>query len=136
VKSRSAIRSVYGPVLLAALLIFTEAPACAMPGCDFGGSSGAVSVCDSASQFTSACELDSSRVPAAPGPCGSGTCDDTVMSHGTPEAAAVSAVALPAATTVAQALRIPALISLGASRSPAALTESDPPDPLGVRLTV
>jgi len=136
VKNRSTILSVYGPVLLAALLIFTAAPACAMPDCGMTGTSGVASSCDHESQFKSACELDGAGVPAAPEPCGNGTCDDAVMSHGTPDAVAVSSVEVPTAVAVAQAPRIPALISLGISRAPLALTEPDPPDPLGVRLTV
>lgn len=135
-KTRSTILSVYGPVLLAALLIFTAAPACAMPDCGLSGTSGVVSSCDHESQFKSACELDGAGAPAAPEPCGDGTCDDTVMSHGTPDAVAVSGVDVPAATAVAQAPRIPALISLSISRAPVTLAEPDPPDPLGVRLTV
>lgn len=135
-RNRSTILSVYGPVLLAALLIFTAAPACAMPDCGLTGTSGVVSSCDHESQFKSACELDTAGAPTAPEPCGDGTCDDTVMSHGTPDAVVVSSVDVPAATAVAQAPTIPALISLSISRAPVALTEPDPPDPLGVRLTV
>ncbi len=135
-KNRSTILSVYGPVLLAALLIFTAAPACAMPDCGLPGTNGVTTSCDSAPQFKSACELDGSHAPVTSEPCGGGTCDDTVMSHGTPDAVAVSGVDVPAATAIAQAPRIPALIALSISRAPLALTEPDPPDPLGVRLTV
>ncbi len=134
-KSRQSIVTVYGPVLLAALLIFTAAPACAMPECGLGGS-GAVSACGQVPQFKSACDLDSSHGSTTPEPCHGGTCDDSVMSHGSSDATAVSSVDVPAATAIAQAPRVPALVSVSISRAPVALPQPHPPDPLGVRLSV
>jgi len=136
VKNRSTIFSVYGPVLLAALLFFTAAPACAMPDCGPNASKAAAPTGANGTQFKSACELDKSHVPADSGPCGGGNCDETVMSHGTPAATAATGVTVPAATAVAQAPTVPALISLSISRAPAARPQPDPPDPLGVRLSV
>jgi hypothetical protein len=134
VKSRRSIAAVYGPVLLAALLILTAAPACAMPDCGLGGN-GVASACGPTQQFKSACE-SGPNAPVRPAPCHDGSCNDTVMSHGNPDGTVVDSVEVPAATAVGLAPRIPALVSLSISRPLVALVEPHPPDPLGVRLTV
>lgn len=136
-KFRESIFAVYGPVLLAALLIMMAAPACAMPNCGLESGRGASSPHVGQSQFKSACDLNGEHAPAgSSAPCHDGSCDDTVMSHGTPDATVVTAVDVPGATAVAQASRIPALVSLSMSRVSVAAPEPHPPDSLGVRLTV
>ncbi|KAF0209390.1 MAG: hypothetical protein FD171_115 [Actinobacteria bacterium] len=136
-KSRSTILSVYGPVLLAALLIMTAAPACAMPDCGFGANSGPVAACGETVQFKSACDMPGGAGPTrSTAPCHEGSCSDTVMSYGAADATVATGVDVPAVATIAQAPRVPALVSIRIASAPRGLTEPHPPDPLGVRLRV
>ncbi|TDB37903.1 MAG: hypothetical protein D9V44_07595 [Actinobacteria bacterium] len=137
-KFGNGILGVYAPVLLAAVLILTVAPSCIMPSCGLVRGA-AVTTCEppQQQQFTSACELDSEHIPAS-APCGSGGCDDTTMSHGTPDATVVQSAQFPTpvASAVAQAPVISPVALLGHTTAVTRLPEIPPPDPLGVRLIV
>lgn len=138
VKSRTNILSVYGPVLLAAVLILTIAPTCLMPSC--GGVSATPTVaCDApaTSHFKSACELEA-PVSHSSQPCHeSGSGCDATMTHGTPQAASVaSARVVPTDALISAAIEIPAATQCSLASAPVALANGYPPDPLGVRLTV
>lgn len=136
-KLGSGIFGVYAPVLLAAVLIMTVAPGCLMPSCGFVRG-GAVTACTpQPQQFTPACGLDGAHAPAS-APCSGGDCDDSTMSHGSPDAIAAQGMELPApvAALVPQAPEISVVALLGHDAGPVLLPDFHPPDPLGVRLSI
>ncbi len=134
----SGIFGVYAPVLLAAVLIMTVAPGCVMPSCGFVRG-GAVTTCEppAPQHFKSACGLDGSHAPKGT-PCSSGGCDDTTMSHGSPDAVVAQSADFPAPAAAAVAIAPEAArpVSLGHVDSAVSLPDVHPPDPLGVRLLV
>ncbi|MGB4592978.1 MAG: hypothetical protein WBI63_04280 [Coriobacteriia bacterium] len=138
-RSRTTILSVYGPVLLAAVLVLTIAPTCVMPSCA-GIAVASTAGCSQPtnSQFKSACALDGGLTPSAPSqPCHAGTSDcDTTMTHGTP--AAVQAEGAPVSESLPAATLADAKVLLATSVTTPQVARPDvhPPDPLGVRLTV
>ncbi|MHB1342472.1 MAG: hypothetical protein ACYC77_11210 [Coriobacteriia bacterium] len=138
-KSRSTIVGVYGPVLLAAMLILTIVPGCAMPSCT-GAAVAVAGDCEQpvTSQFKSACELDGEPAPSAPAqPCHDESSDcDATMSHGTPEGVQVANASVPDVSPVVALLDTTDVAVDGYIASTVVYYNAHPPDPLGVRLTV
>ncbi len=141
---RNGILSVYGPVLLAAVLIMGVAPTCIMPGCDVSGAAADTGACAPAlgapasrsaePRFISVCGSHSTQAPA-PQPCHEGG-RATVMTHGIPDAMTASAVHLPPAAALAQLIELPAVITKAQVAEVSGAPEAPPPDPLGVRLSI
>lgn len=141
---RSGIFSIYGPVLLAAVLIMGAAPSCIMPGCEASGAAANTGACaptvgapvprPAESRFVSACEVEPVHAPV-PQPCHDGGCD-TVMTHGIPDAATASAVHVPPVAVLSQLVELPAVIARAQFAEVSAAPEPPPPDPLGVRLSI
>jgi hypothetical protein len=141
---RNGIFSIYGPVLLAAVLIMGAAPSCIMPGCEASGAAASTGACAPAvgaptsrpaeSRFISVCDPSADHMPA-PQPCHDGGCD-TVMTHGIPDAATASAVHVPPVVVLAQLTQLPAVIAHAQVAEVSGAPEAPPPDPLGVRLSI
>lgn len=136
---RNGILGIYGPVLLAAVLIMGAAPSCIMPGCDASGAAANAGACAPASRpvesrFVSVCDVEPTHAPA-PQPCHDGGCD-TFMTHGIPDAATASAVQVPPVAVLAQLIELPAVVSQAQVAEVAHAPEPPPPDPLGVRLSI
>ena len=130
------IFGVYAPVLVAAVMILTVAPTCLMPACGPAGVAVAA-VEQPESGFISACGLEDPRAPQ-PEPCHGGDCDDSVMSHGAPEAVVVNVAETPSplAVAIAHAPEVAAASLAGDMGTLDRLPDTHPPDPLGVRLLV
>lgn len=141
---RNGILNVYGPVLLAAVLIMGAAPSCIMPGCEASGAAASTGACAPAAsvpvsqaaepRFVSVCESHPVEVPA-PQPYHDGGCD-TVMTHGIPDAATASVIQLPPVAVVAAATELPGSVITSQAAEVSSAPEPPPPDPLGVRLSV
>lgn len=136
-KFGKGIFGVYAPVMLAAVMIMTVAPTCLMPSCGDTGGGAATACAQPESQFKSACELDQPSSPTQ-APCHGGECDDSAMSHGTPDAVAVQTAELssPLAVAVSHAPAVSVVALCGYVVAIKQLPDTHPPDPLGVRLSV
>lgn len=138
-KSRTTIVGVYGPVLLAAVLILTIAPTCIMPSCT-GVAVASVGGCEQpvASRFKSACEIDSEPAHSAPAqPCHDESSEcDTTMTHGTQAAVPVATVSVPDISTAVTLVDVPDAVVSSFVASTVVYYDAHPPDPLGVRLIV
>ena len=145
VTKRNGILSIYGPVLLAAVLIVGAVPGCIMPGCEPSGAAAAAGACSPAAasvtpeagqRFLPACGSSPSDVSApAPQPCHGGGCG-AVMTHGIPDATTASAVEVPPLAALAQAIDLPVTVAESQAAEVSGAPEAPPPDPLGVRLVL
>jgi hypothetical protein len=144
VTRRNGIFGIYGPVLLAAVLIMGAAPSCIMPGCEASGAAASAGACapvvgaptarPAESKFISVCDSGADSAPV-PQPCHDGGCD-TFMTHGIPDAATASAVHVPTVAVLTQLIALPAVMAEARVAEVSVAPEPPPPDPLGVRLSI